>query len=126
MPARIEGDASGSSTFHNRNHGDSPNAIALGGRYDEVGKAFGRARPATGFSMDLRELSGLVRFDLYPKGILAPYVKGDKTLEKKIEELRSEGKIVVVELPGHGDEQDTLNCDRKLILKGNVWSVVEI
>ena len=36
-----------------------PNAIALGGRYDEVGKAFGRARPATGFSMDLRELAGL-------------------------------------------------------------------
>ena len=32
-----------------------PYAIALGGRYDEVGKAFGRARPATGFSMDLRE-----------------------------------------------------------------------
>ena len=36
-----------------------PNAIALGGRYDEVGKAFGRARPATGFSMDLRELAAL-------------------------------------------------------------------
>ena len=28
----------------------SPNAIALGGRYDEVGKAFGRARPATGLA----------------------------------------------------------------------------
>jgi ATP phosphoribosyltransferase regulatory subunit len=105
---------------------DSPNPIALGGRYDEVGKAFGRARPATGFSMDLRELSGLVRPDLYPRGILAPYVKGDKILEKKIEQLRSEGKIVVVELPGHGDEQDTFNCDRKLTLKNNVWSVVEI
>jgi ATP phosphoribosyltransferase regulatory subunit len=36
-----------------------PNAIALGGRYDEVGQAFGRARPATGFSLDLRELAGL-------------------------------------------------------------------
>ncbi|MEO5655864.1 MAG: ATP phosphoribosyltransferase regulatory subunit [Nitrosospira sp.] len=105
---------------------DSPNAIALGGRYDEVGKAFGRARSATGFSMDLRELSGLVRLDLYPRGILAPYVKGDKILEKKIEQLRSEGKIVVVELPGHGDDQDTFNCDRKLILKDNVWSIVEI
>src|SRR6185436_20861010 len=33
------------------------NALALGGRYDEVGKAFGRARPATGFSMDLRDLT---------------------------------------------------------------------
>ena len=34
-----------------------PNAIALGGRYDDIGKVFGRARPATGFSIDLRELS---------------------------------------------------------------------
>src|SRR4029450_762064 len=32
-------------------------AVARGGRYDEVGKAFGRARPATGFSIDLRSLT---------------------------------------------------------------------
>jgi ATP phosphoribosyltransferase regulatory subunit len=32
-------------------------AVARGGRYDEVGKAFGRARPATGFSIDLRGLA---------------------------------------------------------------------
>jgi ATP phosphoribosyltransferase regulatory subunit len=32
-------------------------AVARGGRYDEVGKAFGRARPATGFSIDLRNLA---------------------------------------------------------------------
>lgn len=36
--------------------GGHSRAIALGGRYDEAGKAFGRARPATGFSLDLREL----------------------------------------------------------------------
>jgi ATP phosphoribosyltransferase regulatory subunit len=34
-------------------------AVARGGRYDEVGKAFGRARPATGFSIDLRTLAGM-------------------------------------------------------------------
>jgi ATP phosphoribosyltransferase regulatory subunit len=33
--------------------------VARGGRYDEVGKAFGRARPATGFSIDLRSLSSI-------------------------------------------------------------------
>ena len=33
-------------------------AVARGGRYDEVGKAFGRLRPATGFSIDLRTLAG--------------------------------------------------------------------
>ena len=105
---------------------NSPNAIAMGGRYDEVGKAFGRARPATGFSMDLRELSGLVQPGPYPKGILAPYVKGDTALEKKIEELRNEGEIVMVELPGHENDQDTFNCDKKLISKGGVWSIVDI
>jgi len=36
-------------------------AVARGGRYDEVGKAFGRARPATGFSIDLRALAGVVK-----------------------------------------------------------------
>src|SRR5687768_6037472 len=37
----------------------SPDAIARGGRYDEVGASFGRARPATGFTMDLRHLAAL-------------------------------------------------------------------
>ena len=36
-------------------------AVARGGRYDEVGKAFGRARPATGFSIDLRSLAGMMK-----------------------------------------------------------------
>jgi ATP phosphoribosyltransferase regulatory subunit len=36
-------------------------AVARGGRYDEVGKAFGRARPATGFSIDLRAIAGVVK-----------------------------------------------------------------
>lgn len=103
-----------------------PNAIALGGRYDEVGKAFGRARPATGFSMDLRELSGLVQPDIYPKGILAPYPKGDKMLERRIEQLRSEGHVVVVELPGNGSKQSTFNCDRTLVLKDKAWTIVQI
>lgn len=103
-----------------------PNAIALGGRYDEIGKAFGRARPATGFSMDLRELSGLVQADLYPKGILAPYANGDKMLEKVIEQLRNEGQIVVVELPGNEGKKSTFNCDRRLVLQDKIWAIVQI
>lgn len=104
----------------------SPNAIALGGRYDDIGKAFGRARPATGFSMDLRELSGLVHGDLYPSRIWAPYAKGDENLESKIDQLRCEGQIVVVELPGHECDRDLSDCDRKLVLEGQNWVVVEI
>jgi len=37
-----------------------PNAIGKGGRYDGVGKAFGRARPATGFTLDLRQLADVL------------------------------------------------------------------
>lgn len=102
------------------------NAIALGGRYDEIGKAFGRARPATGFSMDLRQLSTLTKLDISPKGILAPYKKDDKTLEKVIDELRAEGHIVITELPGDESEEDTLYYDRKLVLHNGVWEVVGI
>lgn len=101
-----------------------PNAVALGGRYDEIGKAFGRARPATGFSMDLRELSGLTKPDPYPKGILAPYKKNDKVLEKKVGQLRNEGQIVVAQLPGHASDHD--DCDRRLVLRHGVWEIEKI
>jgi ATP phosphoribosyltransferase regulatory subunit len=37
-----------------------PNAIGNGGRYDGVGKAFGRSRPATGFTLDLRQLNAVL------------------------------------------------------------------
>src|SRR6266849_10119862 len=39
--------------------GGEANAIGRGERYDGIGKAFGRARPATGFTLDLRQLAGL-------------------------------------------------------------------
>lgn len=100
------------------------NAIALGGRYDEIGKAFGRARPATGFSMDLRELSRLMKPQSYPKAISAPYQRKDAELKNKIEQLRKSGQIVVVELPGQKGK--SLDCDRELILHDGQWIVKEI
>jgi ATP phosphoribosyltransferase regulatory subunit len=103
-----------------------PNAIAMGGRYDEVGKAFGRARPATGFSMDVRELSGLMPSDSYPRGILAPYIKEDRALGKKIEQLRNEGQIVIIALPGHENDVSSFNCDKKLVSEDGVWSIVDV
>ena len=97
------------------------NAIALGGRYDEIGKAFGRARPATGFSLDLRELSRLVEKKTYPMGISAPYQKKNKALDSAIAQLRSDGHIVIVELPEQ--TQSTLICDRQLVQRGDEWVV---
>ncbi|MDP1559189.1 MAG: ATP phosphoribosyltransferase regulatory subunit [Nitrosomonas sp.] len=102
------------------------NAIALGGRYDEIGKAFGRARPATGFSMDLRELSRLIKPDPYPKGIMAPNERNNQALEKIIRQLRDNGQIVIVVLQGQECNQSTLNCDRRLVSHNGDWVVETI
>src|SRR5436309_9633567 len=64
------------------------NALALGGRYDEVGKAFGRARPATGFSMDLREIAAAAPVAEARGAVLAPYLPQDAALQRRIAALR--------------------------------------
>jgi ATP phosphoribosyltransferase regulatory subunit len=109
----------------------SPDAIARGGRYDEVGASFGRARPATGFTMDLRQVAGLVRPSPRPSSkaegekqgaILAPSLD-DAELERAIEQLRKKGEVVVVDLPGHESARAELGCTRKLEKKDGKWRV---
>ncbi|MDR2365380.1 MAG: ATP phosphoribosyltransferase regulatory subunit [Zoogloeaceae bacterium] len=77
-----------------------PAAVALGGRYDDVGKSFGRARPATGFSLDLRELGRLLPPVAAQAAIFAPHDDGDPELAALIRELRAAGETVVEQLPG--------------------------
>jgi ATP phosphoribosyltransferase regulatory subunit len=100
----------------------SPDAIARGGRYDEVGASFGRARPATGFTMDLRQLAALAKDGAPRRAILAPALE-DAALAKAIGELRAKGEIVVVEMPGHEKARKELGCDRKLVKKKGKWVV---
>ncbi|MBS0308814.1 MAG: ATP phosphoribosyltransferase regulatory subunit [Proteobacteria bacterium] len=95
-----------------------PNAVARGGRYDHVGEAFGRARPATGFSMDLRELARLLPSAAPRRAIRAPWGR-DAALRSKIAELRKSSEIVIQRLPGHDNEQD--ECDRVLVLENGNW-----
>ena len=102
-----------------------PSAVALGGRYDEVGKAFGRARPATGFSMDLRELAPLAAAPGPKGGILAPFVK-DAVLRAKVDELRRAGEVVIADLPGHEGTVAELGCDRRLVQRGADWNIEPI
>ncbi len=102
-----------------------PNALALGGRYDEVGKAFGRARPATGFSMDLREIAQAAPNGASRGGILAPYAPRDAQLQRRIEALRARGEVVVVDLPGHAGSRAELGCDRKLVRRAGKWTVAK-
>lgn len=59
-----------------------PNAVARGGRYDHVGEAFGRARPATGFSLDLRELARLLPTAERKHSIRAPWGNAPELKEK--------------------------------------------
>jgi ATP phosphoribosyltransferase regulatory subunit len=106
--------------------GTSPAAVALGGRYNEVGKAFGRARPATGFSMDLRDLVALSgEAELSTGAILAPAV-GDVALADVIDAQRAQGEIVMIELPGHAGAWREAGCDRQLVLRDGAWRVVPL
>ncbi len=100
-------------------------AVALGGRYDEVGGAFGRARPATGFSMDLRDLIRAAPSVPRRGAILAP-AAGDGALQAPVERLRGAGEVVVQELPGHQATRHELGCDRQLRLRGGKWEVEAI
>ena len=97
--------------------------VARGGRYDEVGKAFGRPRPATGFSIDLRELAGAAAPVKTRATILAPTPEGDEKLVKKIAALRAAGEVVIEELPGHEKFRAELGCTRRLAKKNGVWTV---
>lgn len=86
-------------------------AIARGGRYDDIGKVFGRARPATGFSTDLKVLNQLSsrQFDL-PEKIFAPV----GTAQDKIVALRVQGKIVIEQLPGQDSDAQSMSCTESI------------
>ena len=103
-------------------HAGSHDAIALGGRYDDLGKSFGRARAATGFSMDLRQLYRLLPVLQGTQGICAPYLE-DAALNKKIADLRDAGETVVVDLIGDVELRKELQCDRVLVLRDGKWQI---
>ena len=101
------------------------NALARGGRYDEVGAAFGRARPATGFSMDLREIVAAAPLAGTRNAVLAPYLPQDAALQRRIAALRKAGEIVAVDLPGHDKARAELGCNRRLRRVSGQWKVVK-
>jgi len=103
--------------------GSSPTALALGGRYDEVGKVFGRARPATGFSLDLRELVHASTDELATGAILAP-LSSDVALAECVAALRAAGESVLRELPGHEGTWREAGCDRRIVARDGAWCVI--
>lgn len=101
-------------------------AVAKGGRYDGIGRAFGRARPATGFGADLRALLKLTGVRAAPlTGILAPS-GGGAALVREIAQLRASGERVVARLPGDNAQPADYGCDRVLVEKHGRWVVEKI
>jgi ATP phosphoribosyltransferase regulatory subunit len=96
--------------------------IARGGRYDHVGQAFGRARPATGFSIDLLTLAGLSTDLEERSAILAPWIS-DAGLNAAIQALRAGGEIVVQLAPGDAALSAEYRLDRVLVEQGGTWKV---
>jgi len=98
-------------------------AIARGGRYDDIGEIFGRARAATGFSTDLKVLNRLSKkqFSLAEK-ILAP-CDDDHGLKDKIAALRDQGITVIEQLPGQQADASAMGCSKSLCLIDGQWQI---
>ncbi|MEE8379782.1 MAG: ATP phosphoribosyltransferase regulatory subunit [Gammaproteobacteria bacterium] len=100
-------------------------AIAQGGRYDDIGKVFGRARAATGFSADMRALISLSASAASKKGSIFSPASDDTALVEKIRELRDAGERVVCELKGQAGGASEAGSDRVLVLTDGQWLVKE-
>jgi len=98
--------------------------IARGGRYDAIGEVFGRARPATGFSADLKLLMRLgAKFGKTPKTgarVFAP-CSDDPSLQQQISKLRAEGRQVICALPGQNGGASEMGCTEVLERDGDAW-----
>jgi len=98
-------------------------AIARGGRYDDIGEIFGRARAATGFSTDLKVLNRLSKKQFADaEKILAP-CDDDQGLKIKIAALRDQGITVIEQLPGQQADARMMGCNKSLCLIDGQWQI---
>jgi ATP phosphoribosyltransferase regulatory subunit len=101
--------------------------IARGGRYDNIGAVFGRARPATGFSADLKVLVSLLTGDAPApaQNVYAPAVD-EAALSQVVRDLRASGTRVIRQLPGQQGDAEQLGCNAILIKQDQQWVVTPI
>jgi ATP phosphoribosyltransferase regulatory subunit len=99
-------------------------AIANGGRYDHIGEAFGRSRPATGFGLNLTSVMRLAEVSLTVEtlGIYAP-ASEDQQQWLAIQVLRKTGERVVSGLSSEEDSLQELHCNRQLVLVDGEYQV---
>lgn len=99
--------------------------IARGGRYDNIGQVFGRARAATGFSADLKVLVNLFKAGAEPaqnQVVFAPYAE-DIDLSETIRDLRAQGTTVIQYLPNQSGSAQELGCTAILEKQDQRWIV---
>ncbi|MEX2131614.1 MAG: ATP phosphoribosyltransferase regulatory subunit, partial [Pseudohongiellaceae bacterium] len=104
-------------------------AVAKGGRYDHIGEAFGRARPASGFDCDLQTLARLSRRVFATRPVIVAPTGTDVDLLEYIERLRADGEIVLINLSREempAAMLDELNCDRRIVKKGKSWGLERV
>ncbi|MBR2512929.1 MAG: ATP phosphoribosyltransferase regulatory subunit [Halomonas sp.] len=100
-------------------------ALAKGGRYDDTGRAFGRARPATGFSMDLKQLASLSLASPSCGAVWAP-AQEEESLNTAIAALREQGERVIQALPGQRTGPAEHSCDRRLEFIDGRWQTTAL
>ena len=100
---------------------EAENALVRGGRYDEVGAAFGRNRPAAGFSLDLKQIAAALPASFRRTAIRSLW--GDSVdLLEAIAVLRAAGETVICAMPGSKSEDEDF-CDRELVSINGQWVV---
>jgi ATP phosphoribosyltransferase regulatory subunit len=98
--------------------------IARGGRYDSIGEVFGHARPATGFSTDLKILMDLSQRDFgFLSGVILAPADPDPALSVAVQTLRRAGERVVCALPGQAGTAADMGCERTLVRDNGAWVV---
>ncbi|MBI0129697.1 MULTISPECIES: ATP phosphoribosyltransferase regulatory subunit [unclassified Snodgrassella] len=102
---------------------DWPDALARGGRYNGLGKYFGRNRPASGFSFDLRDLIGHLPPVEKLRGIKVS-VQDASAAKTEIEQLRSAGECVIIDYTPECN--DIRGCDRQLVWQNQQWQLIPL
>lgn len=100
------------------------NPIASGGRYDHIGEVFGRARPATGFAVDITAISKLGLLSKSSVTAIAVVETGDTLQWQAIQNLRQQGQRVMA--VGQNADLSELGCDRQLVLKDGQYQVIAL
>jgi len=98
-------------------------AVGKGGRYDAIGSDFGRARPATGFSLDIRSLASLGHRAGRSTGLIWAPSDDDNALEGVISGLRLTDTVIRALPEDSNADPRTRGCDRVLVKKDGQWVV---